>query len=178
MRNLVKRTLPLFLLLLLASVAGAAELKVGHVDLQRIVAQSDAGKIARESFFARNKTFQEEINSRSEGLKKLKEALDADVGRVPKGEKIPPEILEREKALGVQARDLQRLLGGYNEELKVYDTELTRKVLDEFAPILAGYAMEHYYDYIFRVAEPMVFAAEKRDLTDELIKEFNQKRRR
>lgn len=162
----------------LAPAVNAAELKIGHIDLQRLVAQSDAGKSARENFTSKNKQFQDEINTRSEKLKKLKEELEAALQKVPKGEKPSQAVLDKDKEYRAQARELQRLLDGYNQELKVYDAELTRKVLEEFSPILAEYGKTHKYDYILRGLESMAFANEKRDLTEELIKEFNKKRKK
>ena len=177
MQRILKVVLPVCIVLL-ATVAGAAELKIGHVNLQRLVSESDAGKLARESFTARNRKFQDEINSRSEQIKKLKDELEAEAKRLPKGDKIPQSMVDKDKEYGAQTRELQRILTGYNEELKVYDAELTRKVLEEFSPILDEYAKRNKYDYIFRGFEALAFANEKRDLTDELIKEFNRKRKK
>ena len=53
----------------------AAELKVAHFDLQRLVAQSDAGKEAREIYLTRVKNYQNEVNARTEKLKKLKDDI-------------------------------------------------------------------------------------------------------
>ncbi len=168
----------LLLLLQLAVHVDAAELKLGHIDLQRLVAQSEAGKIAREAFTVKNKKFQQDVDSRSKKLKTMKEQLEAELRAIPKGQK-PSQILQdKEKEYGVQARELQRQLDGYNQELKVYDAELTRKVLEEFSPILNEYARVNKYDYIFRGLDGMAFADKKRDLTDELIKEFNKKRKK
>jgi len=178
MKRILKSVLPICIVLLLASAAGSAELKLGHIDLQRLVSQSDAGKGARENFKAKNEKFQAEINTRAERLKKMKEELDAEIQGVPKGQKIPQSIVDKDKDYGAQTREQQRLLSESNEELKVYDAELTRKVLDEFSPILAEYAKSNSYDYIFRNADSIAFASDKHDLTDTLIKEFNKKRKK
>jgi Skp family chaperone for outer membrane proteins len=42
--------------------------------------------------------------------------------------------------------------------------------------VLHEYAKKQGYDYILRLPEAALFAAEKHDLTDALIKEFNRKR--
>ena len=151
----------------------AADLKIGHLDVQRLVAESDVGKQAHEQYMARNKKYQDEINVRSDKLKALKEAIENGAKKLKKGDKVPQNLLDKDRDYAAQARELQRLLGSYQEELKVYDAELSRKVLDEFAPILNDYAKRNGYDYIFGRMDVFAFAAEKNDLTGILIKEFN-----
>lgn len=169
--------LPL-LFLLASGVAGAAGIKAGHVDLQRLVEQSDAGKEARQKYLTKAQTYQEEINSRTERLTKLKADIEKETGVLGQADPPSQSTIDKDKEYGAQARELQRLLGGYQEELKVYDAELTRKVLEEFGPVVAEYAGREGYDYIFRGYDAMVFASKNGDLTDALIKEFNKKRKK
>jgi len=172
------RILFFFLFLLVSGVAGAAGIKAGHVDLKRLVEQSDAGKEAREKYLAKAKTYQDEINSRTERLNKLKAEIAKETQALGQTDKPSSSLIDKDKEYGVQVRELQRLLGGYQEELKVYDAELTRKILEEFGPVVAGYAGREGYDYIFRGYDAMVFAGKNGDLTDALITEFNKKRRK
>jgi outer membrane protein len=160
------------------SVAGATELKLGHIDLQKIVARSDAGKEAHQSYIERAKKFQEDISTRSDQLKKLKESLDLSAKSIKADEKVPQNIVDMDKEYGAQARELQRLLGIYQDDLKVYDSELTRKVLEKFFPILEEFAKKNNYDYIFRGFDALAYANKKLDLTDELVKEYNKKRKK
>ncbi len=153
--------------------AYAADYKIGHLDLQRLIAESDAGKSAHEQYMARTKKYQDEINVRSDKLKALKEAIEDGAKKLKKGDKIPQSLMDKDRDYAAQARELQRLLGSYQEELKVYDAELSRKVLDEFTPVLNDYAKKNGYDYIFGRLDVFAFAAEKHDLTNILIKEFN-----
>lgn len=162
------------LLLMQGSGLSAAELKVGHFDLQRLIAQSDSGKEARDIYLTRAKSYQDEINQRTEKLKKMKEDIEGEVKKLKENEITPAVLVEKDKEYAAQFRDFQRLSGGYQDELKVFETDLTRKVLEEFAPILADFAASNHYDYIFRLNESFAFAGEKRDVTDELVKAFNK----
>jgi len=152
----------------------AADLKVGHFDLQRLVAQSDAGKAAREKYMVRAKDYQDEINSRTEKLKKMKEDIEGEAKKLKENEKPSAGLVEKDKVYAAQFRDFQRLLGGYQDELKVYDADLTRKVLEELAPVLGDFSSSNKYDYLFRLSESFAFAGEKHDVTDELVKAFNK----
>ena len=173
---------PLIIAILLsvsvAASAAAQPFKIGHFDLQRLVSLSDAGKKAREQHEAKTRAYQEDINSRTTQLQKLKEAIEKMSAGLKQGAALPPELVEKDKEYGVQARELQRLVNAYQEELKLFDAELTRKVVEEFTPLLNEYAKKQGYDYILRLPDSVLFAAEKHDLTDALVKEFNRKRKK
>lgn len=156
----------------------AADLKVGHFDLPRLVAQSDAGKESREKYLSRVKSYQVEINSRTEKLKQMKESIEGEAKKLKENEKPSAQLVEKDKEYAAMFRDFQRLQGGYQDELKLYDAELTRKVLEEFTPVLADYAASKKFDYLFKLNETFAFAAEKHDVTDELIKAFNKAHRK
>ncbi len=156
----------------------AAELKVGHFDLQRLIAQSDSGKEAREKYMSKVRNYQDELNSRAEKLKKMKEDIEGDAKKLKENEKPTARLVERDKEYAALFRDFQRLQGGYQDELKVYDAELIRKVMEEFAPVLNNYSVTNKFDYLFRLNDTFAFATEKRDVTDELVKEFNKAHRK
>ena len=173
----MKKVLVIGLLLLCSALPVRAEIKIGHFDLQKLVSASDAGKQAQAAFSAKQRKFQDDIDGRSARLKALKESIDTMSAAVKPGEVLPAALVEKDKEYGAQNRELQRLAGGYQEELKVYDAEMTRKVIEEFAPILSEYADKNGYDYILRASEATLFASPKLDLTEKLIKEFNEKRK-
>ena len=174
----MRRILVIAVLVLMSTATlHAAELKVGHFDLQRLVAQSDAGKEAREKYLAKAKSYQDELNARAEKLKKIKGEVEGEAKKLKENEKPTALLVEKDKEYAALFRDFQRLQGGYQDELKVYDAELTRKVLEEFSPVLRNFAVSNKYDYLFRQNETLAYAAEKRDLTEELIKAFNKARR-
>ena len=175
----MRRILIIAALILMPTITlHAAELKVGHFDLQRLIAQSDAGKEAREKYLSRAKNYQDELNSRPEKLKKMKEDIEGAAKRLKENEKPSAQLVEKDKEYAAQFRDFQRLQGGYQDELKVYDTELTRKVMEELSPVVGEYAAANKYDYLFRLNETFAYAGEKRDVTDELVKLFNKAHRK
>lgn len=165
-------------LLLHATALYAAELKVGHFDLQRLISQSNAGKDARDNYLTKAKAYQDELKNRSDRLNKMKEEIESQLKKLKENEKPSGQLLDKDKEYAALFRDFQRLQGGYQDELKLYDAELIRKVVDQLAPVLRAYAVNNKYDYLLRVNETLAYAIEKRDLTDELIKAFNKAYRR
>lgn len=174
----MKKILLIVLFLCVDVITASAAQKIGHFNLQLVVSQSEAGKQARELHSARQRSYQADIDQRTTRLKELKDAIEKLAAGVKPGEAAPAALIEKDKEYGVQARDLQRLTVGYQEELKVYDAELTRKVVEEFSPVLNEYARKHGFDYILRAPEAMAYAAEKLDLTESLIKEFNASKKK
>lgn len=171
----MKRVVIVFFVIILASGFNvfAAELKIGHIDLQKLVAISDAGKYSHEQYMARTKHYQDEINMRSEKMKQLRDAIENEAKGLKQGEKMPQILVDKDRDYTAQARELQRLQGAYQEELKIYDAELSRKVLENFTPILNEYAKKNGYDYIFSRMDVFAYAGDKHDLTEILVKEFN-----
>ena len=155
-------TLLLVLFLLTGTAAGAVELKVGHIDLQRLVLQSDAGKHGQDLLAAKTKSYQDDINIKTEALNKLKAGVTA--------------LAKQAKLVAIRERDLQALVVTYQNNLKAYDAELTRQIVEEFNPILEQYAKRNNYDYIIRNFDGILFANSTHDLTDDFIKEFNTRR--
>lgn len=152
----------------------ARNFKIAHFDLQKVIGQSQAGKDAREKYRQKEKQYQEDINKRLEILKKLKAEINTASEKIKQGDTLPSGLADKNKELNRQTRDLQRLRKGYGEELKFYDTELTREVMQKLRPVLVKFAQKNKYDYLYKNNnELVVFASEKRDVTDQVIKDFD-----
>ena len=175
MKSLVKMLIPMVAVLFVTTAGMAADLKVGHVNLQRLVSQSSAGKTASELYAAKVKKYQEDLDTRTEKLKKLGEDIEKESKALKQGEQPPRSLVDKNKEYGAQNRELQQLRNSYQSELKIYDDDMTRDVLEKLSPIMAEYAEKNGYDYILRNSDTLIFAKNSRDLTDEIINEFNKK---
>ena len=65
------KTLFLLIFVLAATVAKAEGLKVGHIDIQRLFAESNAGKEARDQYAAKAKSYQDQLNVTIESNNKI-----------------------------------------------------------------------------------------------------------
>lgn len=175
MKQLVK-TLLLVIFFLAPTAVRSEGLKVGHVDMQRIVAESSAGKEAREQYDAKAKSYQEQLNLQLQSNIKLKEEIEAGLKLVKKGQKPSQSILDKEKLFKTRESEIQNTLAGYQKELKAYDAELIRKVIEQLSPVVEQFALVNSYDYIIRNFDALLFANKKNDVTDTLISEFNNKK--
>jgi outer membrane protein len=151
----------------------AADLKLGYIDMQRALNGSDAGKEAKEQLATKVKKYQDEINVKQGDLKKLKDELEkqgmvlSDATRASK-----------EKEYQNKLKDFQRFTKDAQDELQGKDEELTRKILEGMEKVIKEYGTKKGYTFIFVKNESMLFADEKADLTEEVLKLFNSSRKK
>jgi len=174
MKQLIKAFF-LLILVLSPTVASAEGVKIGHIDIQRVFTESNAGKEAHEKYVAKAKGYQAELDVKRASNQKLKEAVESALKQLRKGQKLPQTILDRQKQYDARERELQSTLAGYQSELKRYDEELTRKIMEEFSPLVEQFASANNYDYLIRNFDGILFANKKNEVTDLLVGELNKK---
>ena len=158
----------LFVLFLLAVPVIAADTRLGSVDMQKILLLSDAGKEAKEQLAVKAAKYEAEKNIKEEDLKKLKNELEKQ------------SVLLSESARGAKEKDYQQKLKEYQrflkdaqEDLQAKNDEYTNRIVDEIVKVVQEFGKKNGYTYIFVKNESMLFADDKVDLTDELLKQVN-----
>ncbi|MGH7792319.1 MAG: OmpH family outer membrane protein [Thermodesulfobacteriota bacterium] len=146
--------------------------KVGYIDLQRVIRESQAGKSARVSF---EKEFQEKrniIEQKKQRLDSLKQdflsqgTIKSEQGTKDKAEQI--EQLEKE---------YNRTRDDFRDELQRRDLELTQKILSELENVIKQIGDSEGYSLIFEKTEAgIVFAGKGVDLTDKLIQAYDSRK--
>jgi outer membrane protein len=156
-------------LYLAAGSASAADVKIGYVDMQRALNNSEAGKEAKEQLAARLKKYQDEINGKQDELKKLKDKLEkqgmllSETARAGK-----------EKDYQQKLKEFQRFTKDAQDELQGKDEEFTRKILEEMEKVIKEYARTNGFTFIFAKNDSMMlYVDNKADVTDEVLKLFN-----
>jgi outer membrane protein len=148
--------------------AFAADVKLGYIDMQRTLISSEAGKEAKEHLAARVKKYQDEINIKQEELKKLKEELEKKSALLSESARS-----DKEKDYQQHLKEFQRFTKDAQEELQGKDEELTRKVIERVQSIIKDFGLKNGYSIILVKNESMLFADDKADVTDELLKLLN-----
>lgn len=167
-------TLILFSTLILASTAlGADGVKLGCVDIQKILLNSDAGKEAKEQLAGKANKYEGEKNSREEELKRLKAELEKQ------------NVLLSESARGAKEKDYQQKLKEYQrflkdaqDDLQAKNDELTNKIVEQIVKMVQEYGRKNGYTFVFVKNDAMLFVDDKADLTEELLKTFNASRKK
>lgn len=148
-----------------------AELKIGVVDLYKVLNESEEGKKAvgelQNMLEQRQKALEEKqkkIQTLKEELEKKRSVLSEDA------RKSKEEEIER---LG---RDLQRTAADYQVELQKKQNEITQSMLKEIRQIINEFAQKEGYNLILEKAEQVIlFTTPEVDITDKIISIFNQK---
>lgn len=166
MRRLVLSVL--FASCLATTTAFAADLKIGYIEMQRALNSSDAGKTAKEQLAARLKKYQEEINGKQDELKKLKDELEKQGAFLNEASRA-----NKEKDYQQKLKEFQRFTKDAQEELQQKDEEFTRKILEGMEKVIQEYGRKNGYTFIFVRNESMLFANDKADVTDDVLKLFN-----
>jgi outer membrane protein len=155
-------------LALASSAFAAAEMKLGSVDVQKILLLSDAGKEARGQLDTKARKVDREKNSREEELNKLKTELEKQ--RVLLSEK---ERSARETVYEQRLQEYQQFVKKATEEIQAENAELTKRIAGDIIKAVQDYGRKKGYLFIFVKNDSMLYLDEKADLTAEILQALN-----
>ena len=162
----------LALALLLASSAVAQDIKLGYVDLQRALNESESGKRAKDRFKKEVDRLQVSLQKQKSELEGLKEQLDKKSLVMKEDER-----RNLEKDYQKRLRDFERSYKDSQGELQQQDNELTAELLRELQKVIEEYGKARSYTMILeRSSSSVLYGAENVDLTEDIIAEYNKRR--
>ena len=167
MRTIVT-TVVLTLTMAIASAAGAAETKIASVDVQKILVLSEAGKEAKEQLALKAGKYENEKNAKEEELKKLKADLEKQSVLLSESARNT-----KEKDYQQKLKEYQRFLKDAQDDLQAKNDEYTNKIVEDIVNVVQEYGRKNGYSFIFVKNDSMIYADDKADLTDEVLKLFN-----
>jgi len=171
MRKIISLSLLPGLLWLWSSLATAQELKIGYVDLQRALNESEAGKSAKEKFKGEVSRAEQSLEKRKNELEKLKDELEKK-GLLLKEEE--RDTLERDYRQ--KLRDFERAYKDSQQELQIKDRELTGRILEDLRQVIQALGEQGSYTVILEGNNTVVlYGAKAIDLTETVITTYNQK---
>ncbi len=163
----------LFLLFALPLSAGAADgAKIGSVDIQKVLLTSDAGKVAKEQLGQRAGKYEGEKGSKEAELKKLKGELESQGALLNENARSA-----KERDYQQRLKDYQRFLKDAQEDLQAKNDEFTSKLVDEIVKVAQEYGRSKGYTAIFVKSEVLLYLDPAADVTDEVLKAFNAKKK-
>jgi outer membrane protein len=168
----MKKVLLAISMILYAGIAFGAEkpVKIGYVDLQKALNESDAGKEAKTSFNKRVEELQKVLDEKQNELKKLQDEMEKQKGLLT-----PEARAEKEKVYQQKLKDVQRFAKDSQEELQQKDAELTKKILKDLRDVIKKIGTDEGYTIILERGEALIlFAAEGVDITERVIKAYNK----
>jgi outer membrane protein len=159
------------LFLLVPVSTQAQEIKLGYVDLQRALNDSEAGKQAKEKFKAEVDKAEQSLEKRKTEVEKLKEELEKKGLLLNEEQRDALERDYRDK-LG----DFERVYKNLQQELQIRDRQLTGRILEGLREVVQSVGEQGSYTVILEGNNTVVlYGAKAIDLTDTIIKAFNQR---
>jgi outer membrane protein len=160
----------IFIGLLMASHSAYAEtIKIGYIDVQRVLNESRRGMEARKQFQNRGNEFNKVIQKKQDELKALKESLEKQSTMLSNNAR-----REKEREYQREMKDLERLVKDSREELQQIEMEITTKLLKSMEKVVTKLGKEGKYTMILERKESYILYAPKEiDLTDTVIKAFD-----
>ena len=166
----MKYWLVLFLTLLCIPAVGAQDrVKIGFIDIQRAISDSNAGKRAKERFQAQVKKAEAELLKEKTELERLKADLDKK-GPLMKEEE------RRNLEVDLQRRyvNYQRTMTDQQQELRQKEGALTGDILKELERIVNEIGKSEKFTLILE-RNQILYSDQGIDVTNKVIEVFNSR---
>lgn len=162
------------LFLLCTAPATAADVKIGYANLQKALNECQAGVKAKEDLKKEAEGLEGELGKKQEELKKLKEELDK------KGSVWNKETREaKEKDFKARTADFQKKFMDYGENLNKKKQETEARIIKELRDTVEEIAKKKGITFVFeKSVGGLLYAPKEYDLTDEVIKAYDAKKKK
>jgi len=151
--------------------AGDRDLKIGIVDLQKIMRTSKVVKAAMDDFM-------KEVDAKKNVLTKKAQEVQALEQELAKLDPKTPADQRRDKenTLKRQSRELTNQRQDIEEDLKRRDREVSQKIMAEIMTTIRNFAQGERYSLILERSS-IIAAEEALDITDKIIKLHDAKKK-
>ena len=163
----ISRFMVVAALLLGTTSAYAEEFKLGFVDMQRALNETDDGKKAKAALKKVFDQKQKELDEQQAALKKDIEDLDKKRTLLP-----ADQVHAKEAELQTRMQKVQQTYLRHQQDLSAKEQEATSKIYERMNKILQKIATAENFSMIVDKSA-LVFAKPHLDLTNELIRRYN-----
>ncbi|MBF0329549.1 MAG: OmpH family outer membrane protein [Nitrospirae bacterium] len=156
----------------LASVASAADIKIGVVDVRKALFESEAGKRAAADLDVLVKAKQATIDEKAKAIDKVKADLERKASAMSADARKAQEA-EMERLV----RDYQRIATDSQADLKKKEAELSDDILKEIFDVINKLAQEDKYSLIVEKLSGIVYNDKALDITEKVIARYNESKK-
>lgn len=157
-------------LFFLATPVIAAQLKLGYVDLQKALNNSQAGKDAKVKISQKAKEYESEFVEQRKELKDLGENLKKQMALLA-----PEAKREKEREYQQKVTEFQRATKDAQDNLKRQDADHTREIVKALVKVVERISKKDGYTLVFEQGEGSILYADKKiDLTAKVIKAYDK----
>lgn len=157
------------LALALPSGARPAELKIGYIEMSRVVQEIEEGKAAKTQLSKEFEEKQKRLNDAQADLKKMKEDFDKQALVMADEAK-----RERQAELDRKFMEVQNTYLQMQQELSGKEREVMKGIFERVAKLASEIAEAEGFAYIFeKDSSGMVYGPPALNLTNELVRKYN-----
>lgn len=161
----------LSLVLVLTSFNLFANTTIGYVDVQKIITSVKQGQAVM-------KTLEKNFNDRKTKLKKDEENIKKASEDYKKQSAVMNDAakMKKEREIQAQMMDLQNKTMDFQKEINDMERDLKKPIIDKVKTIIEDVSKKAGVAMTVEVStSPIVYAESKMDLTDEVIKVYDEK---
>jgi outer membrane protein len=151
--------------------ADNSKIKIGYVDMQRVLNEVEDGARAKEKLKKEFNEKQAQLDRKQEELKKKKEDYDKQAA-------VLKEEAKRQKQQELQQDfiELQQLYAKLQKELSENELGLTKEIFDKAQVVIAEIAQRDGFTLILDKAEGRIlYVPPSMDITNEVIRKYNER---
>lgn len=157
-------------ILVLAATARAAELKIGIIDLQKVVRTSDSGKSALDKLKDQTKEMKDNLDKQKAQIDKMRADMEKQSLVLSQEAK-----MDKEMQLKRQLRDLQDNFQNFQRKMKVEEERLSKPVLELIGQVVQDYGKKNGFSLLMDGrGAGVLFANDAVDVTNEVLVEVNK----
>jgi outer membrane protein len=147
----------------------AEDLKLGYVDLQRALNETEDGRKAKASLKKVFDQKQKELDEQQEDFRKAKEDLDKKRTLLP-----ADKAREKEQELAAKFEKVQQSYMRHQKDLQEKEGEVTSKIFERMQRIIGKIAASENFTMVLdRAQAGILFAKPHLDLTNDVIRRYN-----
>ena len=150
--------------------AGSALAKVGYINLQRLVNESEMGQAAKDEILKLRKEREQAVAAKLQEINRLKELINAKDSKMSAAER-----REKLEAFQKAYKEYQRIVADAKEDIAREDRQLVSIILDKADGVLKKVAKKQKYAIILKDPNAVGYLDPEVDITDDVLKELNKK---
>ena len=146
-----------------------AEPRIAFVDIQKALAESNAGKRAKTDYEAEVKRAQSEIDKKKQSFQKKREAFEKQAKSLNQNARS-----EKQEELISMEKDLQRDFKDSEERLRRKNNVIVGELISKLRSVVKTVAEKQDYSLVFeKNSDAVIYASSQIDITPNVITAFN-----
>jgi outer membrane protein len=144
--------------------------KIGYIDLQRILLQSNEGKKAKTELEKQFASRKKELNQKKQELEDMQKSLETQSSLLSHD-----ALVEKQSDFVKKRDEFLKLVQQYDKELQDRDGELTKGILLQIQDIITTIGKQGNYSVILEKSQGgILYAPDNEDLTDKVMDLFDK----